>query len=65
MAGKISTDSRLSMLLWVSRSKLLRESISVPKSSARYGSSASGGNTSRMPPRTENCPLAETMSQRS
>jgi hypothetical protein len=39
-------------------------STSSPKNSTRYGWSATGGKTSRMPPRTANSPRRETMSTR-
>ena len=64
-AGYISTNLRFSTERWLSVSKVLIESTSLPKNSILYGYSASGVNTSTMPPRMLYPPLASTISIRS
>ena len=59
-----STESHRSSERWVSGSNGRIDSTSSPKNSMRTGSAASGGKTSRMPPRRLNSPATSTTSTR-
>ena len=61
-SGTISTDSFLSRDSWLCTSKVRMESISSPKKSRRKGYSELKENTSRILPRTANCPGSYTYS---
>ena len=59
-----STESQRPSERWVSGSNGRIDSTSSPKNSMRTGSAASGGKTSRMPPRRLNSPATSTTSTR-
>ena len=63
-AGSTVSAWRFFTRRWVFTAKSPMLSSSSSKNSHRTGCSASGGNTSRMPPRTANCPGPSTWSHR-
>ena len=62
--GLMRNSFAVPVLRWVRGSKLRRLSTRSPSNSARIGSSASAGKTSRMKPRRAICPGATTGSLR-